>query len=260
MHLVHTMSSIFQRRWLVYVLVVHNMKLRYRGSLIGFLWTLLNPLIFMGIYSLVFTTVFHYNVAHYPVFLLSGLLAWTWFTEAIATSTTSVLGGAGFIKSSIFPSEILPAVTVATAMMNFVFALPLLFIFLAVYHVDMGWALLALPVIMVVHFILALGIASIVATYNVFFRDLQYLVGHILMALFFLTPVMYDLGNVGGRYQAIMRLNPLATLISSYRSIFFYNHFPDWVHLAYLFLIALVLLWVGTRVFENHKEIFAEYI
>jgi ABC-type polysaccharide/polyol phosphate export permease len=260
MHVMHLVSTLFRRRWLVYVLVAHNLKLRYRGSLIGFLWTFLNPLIFMGIYSLVFTTVFRYNIAKYPVFLLSGLLAWTWFSEAIATSTTSVISGGGFIKSSIFPSEILPAVTVATAMMNFVFALPLLFIFLAIFRVDMGWSLLALPVIMVVHFILALGIASIVATYNVFFRDLQYLVNHILLALFFLTPVLYDLGSIGGRYTAVLRLNPLATLISGYRSIFFYNQFPHWVNLGYLFLIALVLLSVGTWVFQNHKEVFAEYI
>ena len=127
MHLVRTTTSIFKRRWLVYVMVAHNLKLRYRGSVIGFLWTLLNPLLFMGIYTLVFSTIFRYNIKDYPVFVLSGLLAWTWFSEAIATGTTAVISGGGFIKSSIFPSEILPAVSVATAMMNFVFALPCFF-------------------------------------------------------------------------------------------------------------------------------------
>jgi ABC-type polysaccharide/polyol phosphate export permease len=258
--MIRLFSTLFRRRSLVYVLVAHNLKVRYRGSLIGFLWTFLNPLIFMAIYTVVFTTVFRFNIEKYPVFLLCGILPWTWFNESIAQSTNSVIGGAGFIKSSIFPSEIIPTVTVATAMMNFVFALPLLFIFLAVFRVDMGWALLALPVVMVVHFTLALGIASVVATYNVFFRDLQYIVNHILMALFFLTPVLYDLGMIGGRYQAILRLNPLGTLISSYRSIFLYNQFPSWVNLGYLFLIAWVLLWVGIWVFDNHKEVFAEYI
>jgi ABC-type polysaccharide/polyol phosphate export permease len=241
-------------------MVAHNLKLRYRGSVIGFLWTLLNPLLFMGIYTLVFSTIFRFDIEKYPVFVLSGLLAWTWFTEAIAQGTSSVLNGAGFIKSTIFPSETLPVVSVATAMMNFVFALPLLFIFLVVFHVDMGWSLLALPIVMAVHFIFALGLVLIVSTYNVFFRDLQQLINHILMALFFLTPVFYELSMVSGRLFTVLRLNPLATLINSYRSIFFYNQFPDWVNLGYLFLIALILLWVGSRVFQNHKEIFAEYI
>lgn len=258
--MIRTISVMFQRRWLLYVMVVHNLKLRYRGSVIGFFWTLLNPLLFMGIYTLVFSLIFRFNIEKYPVFVLSGLLAWTWFSEAISTGTTAVISGGGFIKSSIFPSEILPAVSVATAMMNFVFALPLLFVFLAIFHVDMGWSLLALPIVMVVHFILALGIASIVATYNVFFRDLQYLVNHILMALFFLTPVFWELTIAPGHYIRILKLNPLAVLINSYRRIFFYNQFPDWVNLGYLFLIAVILLWLGSRLFQNRKEVFAEYI
>jgi len=260
MHPPRTISAIFQRRWLLYVMVVHNLKLRYRGSLFGFLWTLLNPLLFMGIYTLVFSTIFRYNIKHYPVFVLSGLLAWTWFSESIATGTTAVISGSGFIKSSIFPSEILPAVSVATAMMNFVFALPLLFLFLGIFQVPMGWSLLALPIIMVVHFVLTLGIVCIVATYNVFYRDLQQLITHILMALFFLTPVFYDISIAPSRYLRFLRLNPLAVLINSYRSIFFYNQFPNWVNLGYLSLIAVALLWLGSRVYENHKEVFAEYI
>lgn len=260
MHLIRMMSSIFQRRWLAYVMVAHNLKLRYRGSVIGFFWTFLNPLIFMGIYSLVFNLMFRFDIEKYPIFVLSGLIAWTWFTESISQGTICILNGAGFIKSSIFPSEILPFVSVATAMMNFVFALPLLFIFLAIFQADMGLSLLALPVVMAVHFILALGLVLILSTYTVFFRDLQYLVNHTLMALFFLTPVFYELYLVPSRYYTVLRWNPLATLIQSYRAIFFYNQFPDWIHLGYLFLIALILLWVGSLVFQNHKEVVAEYI
>ncbi len=260
MHLVRTIKTCLNRRWLIYVLVMHNLKLRYRGSAIGFLWTLLNPLLFMGIYTLVFSKFFRFDIPKYPVFLLSGLIAWTWFTEAVNVGVNSVVGNAGFIKSSIFPSEILPAVSVATAMMNFVFALPLLFLFLAIYHIDMGYVLLSLPLIMAVHFILTLGIVSIVATLNVFFRDIQYLINHILLALFFLTPVFYELRIIPERFHTIMKLNPLSTLINSYRSVLFYNQFPDWQNLGYLLLIALAFLWVGSWVFESQKEVFAEYV
>jgi len=260
MYTTYVMNTLLRQRWLVYMLVTRELKLRYRGSVIGFFWTLLNPLVFMVIYTLVFSVFMRIDIEKYPVFLLSGLIPWAWFTEAIAGGTNSLISGGGFIKSSIFPSEILPAASVASAMMNFVFALPLLFLFLGLFHVDLGWSLLALPIVMAVHFILALGLVLITATYNVFFRDLQFLVNHILLALFFLTPIFYDLSIIPERFHAVLRLNPLATLINSYRSIFFYGSFPDWINLGYLALLALVLFWLGSWVFARHKEVFAEYL
>jgi len=254
------MNTLLRQRWLIYVLVTQELKLRYRGSVIGFFWTLLNPLVFMIIYTLVFSVFLRIDIEKYSVFVLSGLIPWIWFTEAIARGTNSIISGGGFIKSSLFPSEVLPATPVASAMINFVFALPLLFLFLGLFRVDLGWSLLALPVVMAVQFMLALGIVLITATYNVFFRDLQFLVNHILLALFFLTPILYDLSIIPERFHTIMMLNPLTTLIDSYRSIFFYGSFPDWVNLGYLFLLALMLFWLGSWVFARHKEVFAEYL
>ena len=124
----------------------------------------------------------------------------------------------------------------------------------------MGFSLLALPVIMAVHFILTLGIVLVLATYNVFLRDLQFLISHVLTALFFITPVFYDLTIIPEPFFTVLRLNPLKILISGYRAILFYNEFPNWDDFGYLSLIALILLWIGNRVFQNHKEVFAERV
>jgi len=253
-------STLVRRRELLYTFVARDLKLRYRGSVIGFFWTFLNPLMFMGIYTLVFSIFLRFGIANYPVFLLSGLIPWIWFTESIGMGINSVMGGGGFIKTGIFPSEILPAAATTSAMMNFVFALPLVLLFLVLFHVHLGWSLLALPIVMAVQFMLTLGIVLWLATYNVFFRDLQWIVNHALMALFFITPILYDSTVVPSRYQALLRLNPLSVLILSYRNIFFFGQFPHWENLGILAVIALIVFWIGSRAFYEHREVFAEYL
>jgi len=253
-------SALVRHRWLIYELVARDLKSRYRGSVIGFFWTLLNPLAFMGIYTLVFSTFLRFNIENYPIFLLSGLMPWLWFSESISSGNNCVLNGSIFIKSSIFPSEVLPVVSVTSAMMNFVFALPLVLLFLALFHVHLGWSLLALPIVMAVQFVFTLGVVLLLATYNVFFRDLQQLVGHALLALFFLTPIFYDWSIVPDRFRVLLELNPLSTLILSYKYVLYYGDFPHWDNFGIVAVIALVLFSIGSWSFESHKEVFAEYL
>jgi len=253
-------TTLVRHRWLIYELVARDLKSRYRGSVIGFFWTLLNPLVFMGIYTLVFSIFLRYKIEHYPVFVLSGLMPWLWFSESISSGNNCVLSGSGFIKSSIFPSQVLPVVSVTSAMMNFVFALPLVLLFLALFHVHLGWSLLALPIVMAVQFVFTLGLVLLLATYNVFFRDLQLLVGHALLALFFMTPVFYEWSVVPARLRVLLELNPLSTLILSYKYVLYYGEFPHWDNLGILAVVTLILFWIGSLAFENHKEVFAEYL
>lgn len=252
--------AIFRHRWLLYTFVARDLKLRYRGSVVGFFWTFLNPLVFMGIYTLVFSTFLRFDIKHYPAFLIAGLIPWIWFTESIQVGIQSVMNGGGFIKSGIFPSEILPAVSVASAMMNFVFALPLVLLLMVLNHIQLGWSLLALPIVVAAQFVLALGLVLLLSTYNVFFRDLQWIVNHALMALFFLTPIFYSWSVVPARFQTVLQFNPLSVLILSYRYIFFFDKFPHWDNLGVLAVIALVLFWIGSEAFYSHKEVFAEYL
>ncbi|MEM3486557.1 MAG: ABC transporter permease [Candidatus Methanomethyliaceae archaeon] len=252
--------TIARRRALVAELVRRELKLRYRGTWLGFLWTLFNPLIFMAVYTLVFSHFLRIGIPKFPAFLLTGLLAWNWFSESVMMGTSCLVDHAAFLRNAIFPAQILPVVSVGAGMMNYIFALPVLFALLLVYQTPLGWALLAFPLVMAVQFILSLGIVYFTATFNVFLRDLRYIVQHGLLVAFFLTPVMYDLSFVPARFQWLLKINPMTIIIDSYRRILFYGNWPHWRNLALVLGLALVLFAVSSAVFEHNKEIFPEYL
>jgi len=261
MHLARVLHTVVRQRWLIVELVKRDLKLRYRGTWLGFLWTMLNPLVMMLIYTLVFSTIMRSGILKFPVFLMCGLLPWMmWFTESITSGTNCLVDSSGFLKNAVFPSEILPIVSVGVGMMNYVFSLPILFALLAVFRVEVGWPLLILPVIMAVQFLFTVGIVFLTATYNVFFRDLRYIVQHIIMALFFLTPIIYDFSIIPERLRWIFKLNPLSTIIDSYRNALFYNAWPNWRNLGIVLVLGVVLVLLGVWAFENNKETFAEYL
>jgi len=249
-------------RWpLVVELVRRELRLRYRGTWLGFFWTLLNPLVMTVIYTLVFSAFLRIGIPKFPAFLFCGLLPWMmWFTEAITLGTNCLVDHAGFLKNAVFPSEILPAVAVGTGMMNYVFSLPVLLILLLVFRVPPRVTVLALPLVMTVQFLFTLGLVYLTATYNVFFRDLRYIVQHVLMATFFLTPIMYDFSVVPQQFQWLLKLNPMTTVIDSYRNIFFYGVWPNWKNLGYVLALSVMLFIAGASVFEANREIFAEYL
>jgi lipopolysaccharide transport system permease protein len=241
-------------------LVKREVKLRYRGTWLGFLWTMLNPLIMTAVYTLVFQFILRVGIPNYSAFLFCALLPYNWFNEAINTGMDSILGHTGYVRDSIFPTQILPVTSIATGMMNYIFALPILIVILIAFKVTIGWYILALPLIMAVQFLFTLGIVFFLATYNVFFRDLRYIVQNVLMALFFITPVMYDIKTVPERFQFIFSYNPMTQMIYCYRDIFLYGIWPNWERLGWVFILSIALIILGAWVFESHRESFAEYL
>jgi lipopolysaccharide transport system permease protein len=221
---------------------------------------MLNPLIMTAVYTVVFSHFFRLDIPKYPVFLFCALLPWNWFTESIGTGTNSIVDRSSFLRDSIFPAEVLPVTAIASTMMNYVFSLPVLVAILLLFQVSLGWNLIVLPLIMAVQFVFALGLVLFLGTFNVFFRDLRYIVGHILMAGFFLTPIMFDYSVVPAGFQWIFKLNPMAHVINDYRSIFLYSSWPDWRDLGLVFVLAVVLVTLGFMVFQGRKESFAEYL
>jgi lipopolysaccharide transport system permease protein len=245
---------------LIVELIKREIKLRYRGTWLGFLWSLLNPLIMTVVYTLVFVFFFRVSVPDYSVFLFCALLPWNWFNEAVNSGTDCFVARSMFVRDAIFPSEILPIVSIGASMMNYVFSLPVLIIGLFVFKVSIGWTLIALPLIMAVQFLFSLGIVFILGTFNVFFRDLRYIVQNLLMALFFLTPIMYEVSNIPARFQFFLKLNPMEHIINDYRNIFYYHTWLDWRDTLIVFVISLVLIVLGTWAYETHRESFAEYL
>ncbi|MEM1785192.1 MAG: ABC transporter permease [Candidatus Bathyarchaeia archaeon] len=255
-----TLVVTVRRGALIVELVRRELKLRYRGTWLGFLWTLLNPLVFTVVYTLVFSHFLRIGIPKFPAFLLTGLLPWNWFSESIMTGTSCLVDHAAFLKNAVFPAQVLPVVSVGAGMMNYVFALPVLIVLLVMYGVPLGWSMLALPLVMAVQFLLILSVVYFTSTFNVFLRDLRYIIQHGLLVGFFLTPVMYDLSFVPTRFQWLLKINPMTILIDSYRRLLFYGTWPHWRNLGFVLALALVLLVLGTMIFERRRETFAEYL
>ncbi len=253
------LQVLYRYRWLLYELVVRDLVLRYRGSVLGFVWTILNPLLFMVIYTLVFSVYLRIGIAHYAVFLIAGLVPWQWFASSVQAGTSSIVDGRMFVGKTVFAPIILVLVPVLSNLVNLLFSLPILVAIVLIFRVPLGWSILALPLLLAIQFLLTSGIAMFLATLNVFFRDLQQLIAVVLLLLFYLTPIIYSLSSVPKGFRPYVLGNPLAALIVSYQDIFYENSFPSWKHLLYALLASAALFYAGRAVFERYKDSFADY-
>lgn len=252
--------DLYKYRALISALVVRGLRARYRGSVLGFFWTFLNPLLLMLVYLLVFSTVMKIGIKNYSVFLFAGLLPWTWFATALTDGVGSIVSGSNLITKVLFPPQVLPTVSVLINMMNYIFTLPLLLLFLFISKMPLGFPFLAIIPVILIQLVLTMGATLIVAAVNVYFRDLQQIVANFLMLGFFVTPILYPLSQVPEKVRFIFYLNPMTVLFRSYQWIFYYNVFPDWLHLLYLLAGSFVVLFIGVYVFERLKEAFPEFI
>ncbi len=250
--------SLYKNRELIGVLVAKQLKLRYRGSALGFLWTVLNPLLLMLVYTLIVSVYFRVGIEHYPAFLFAGLLPWLWFSSSLQQGVTSILDGAGLVTRSQFPAEVLPVVTLTSNAVNFLLTLPLLFLFLLAFRIKLGAALVALPVLIALEYLLSLGLVLILSALNVYFRDLQHIVLHLLNVLQFLTPVFYPPSLIPEFLRPWVFVNPLAVLISAYQDVFYFSRLPHWPPLLGVLAFSCVVLWLATAMFTRYKQTFAE--
>ena len=250
--------SVILHRELIGILVAKNLKLRYRGSLLGFCWTLLNPLFLMLVYTLVFSVYFRLDIEHYPAFLFAGLLPWIWFSSSLQQGVTCILEGAGLVTRSRFPAEVLPIVVLTSNTVNFVLTLPLLVGFLLAFHIKLGSALLLLPLLIALQYLLTLGPVLILAAANVHFRDLQHIIVHLLTVAQFLTPIFYPASFIPASLRPWAFLNPLAVLISAFQDVLYGNRIPPWPPLVALFVLGVVMLAASTMIFARYQQTFAE--
>ncbi len=255
----HT-RELIRYRSLVGSLVVRELKARYRGSFLGFLWTFLNPLLLLAVYALVFHFYLRIRVENYTGFMFVGLLPWIWFSSSLMEGTTAITTGGSLVTKVLFPSQILPAVKVLANLSNYLLSLPILFLFLGIMGIYPGWPLLWLPLILALHLLFTIGLVLILSTANVFFRDVQHILSNFLTLWFFLTPILYPLSRVPPDFHKWVLVNPMAQIISAYHDLFFYRRHPDWGLLAVFFALSLFLLGMGTFCFERYKESFAEKI
>ena len=253
-------SELIRFRNLVGHLVAKELKVRYRGSVLGFFWTFLNPLMLLSVYALVFSVYMRIDMPGYAAFMFTGLLPWIWVHQSLIYGTNSITESESLVTKVTFPLQVMPTVKVAAALINYLLGLPVLFFFLIIKGVYPSWSLLFLPLVLLAAWIFVWGLALLLATANVFFRDVQYIMANLLTLWFFVTPILYPLEKVPAAYRFLIRLNPLTLLMSAFQDIFFHRRPPDWSSLGLLFLMGLVVAWVGMAVFDRYKESFAEMV
>ena len=243
---------------LLLTLVARDVKLRYRRSVLGVAWCLVNPLLQLLVFQFVFATLLPLRVPDYTVFLFVGILVWVWFQSSLMSATTVITDNGLLIKQPGFPESVLPIVTVVSNLVNFVLALPVLFVFLLLGGHTPSPAMLALPCIIAVQLVFTLSLAYLLASTHVRFRDTQYLLGVILMLGFYLAPVFYDSHSIPRNYQTLYGLNPMVHLLNAYRSVLIQGRSPDWVPLAAITGMSIVILICTFAMFNRASHHFIE--
>ena len=252
--------ELYRYRVLIATLVVRELRARYRGSLLGFLWSFLNPLLLMAVYLLVFSVYLRVPLEGYAVFLFSGLLPWLWFSSSLGHAVGVIVGSGALVKRVFFPAEILPLVSVLSNLANFLLSLPLLIVFLLAFGIRLTPALAFLPLLLLLQLVLTAGLALPLAALNVHLRDVEQILGNFLILWFFLSPILYPVSTVPEWLKPLYFLNPLAGLIQGYQNVFFFGAPPSWAHLGVVAVFALAALVGGYWVFDRLRDSLAEEV
>lgn len=251
--------QLYLYREMIFSLVRRDLKGRYKGSVLGFFWTFLNPLLQLGVYTLVFSVIMRNGIKDYYLFLFVALVPWLFFSTSITGGSTCIWDQQDMVKKIYFPREVLPISYVTSQFINMFLSLLVVFAVLIVSNKGINFiALLYLPIIMIVEYILALSAAMIVSALTVYLRDIQYLLGTIMMAWQFLSPVMYSVDQVPDKVLPILMVNPMTPVIVAYRDILYYQQVPQVQTLLHATLMGVVLLLIGTFAFSKLQRRFAE--
>lgn len=250
--------QIYLYREMLKNLIVRDLRTRYRESVLGFLWTLINPLLMMIIYSIVFKTIMRMDIENYSIFLFAGLLPWQYHQTVVASNTTIVVNNSGLIKKVYFPVEILPISSTVAGAINYLFSLIVLFLAMIVVGFHFSYNIFFLPILLIIQMLFIFGLSLILSSLNVFFRDLEHIVGILMMAWFYLTPVFYPLSMVPEKYQSVFSLNPMTSIEQAYRQIFYYGQPPAMESLLVFLLYSILFLLIGLFLFNKLKRNFAE--
>ncbi|WP_042165741.1 ABC transporter permease [Paenibacillus gorillae] len=251
-------KELFNFRQMLVSIVRRDLRSRYKGSFLGFLWTFINPLLQLLVYSIVFPYLLRIEQENYAMFLFVALLPWIFFTTSVQGATTSIVGGANLVKKVYFPRLILPISVVGTNLMNYIYGLVITFAALLLTGVHLTFNVLWLPVVLLIEFIFILGLSVILSALYVKFRDLEHIVGVVTFVWFYLTPIVFPITIFPERIASIISLNPMVPIINSFRNVLLNGVQPDWSALLYSLLIGIVLLIVGIFIFRKSEKTFAE--
>jgi lipopolysaccharide transport system permease protein len=265
------LKELYRYRVLIQNLVQRELKARYRGTVLGFLWSFFNPLLLMIVYTAVFGLIisprdpaFESKPLVYALYLFCGILPWQWFAAATLESANVLMINGNLIKKILFPAEVLPVVTVTSNMINFFFGLPIVLAFIPILGKRLTPYVLLLPVVIFVQYVFTLALNLMISSLTVHFRDIKDILANLLTFWFFATPIIYPMtfGSIqkSATLRLMLNLNPMTHIIQGYQYCLFYGGLFHWKRLGLTFLVSLVFLAVGYMIFDRLRDSFPEEV
>lgn len=254
-----TIKELYSYREMIFSLVKRDLRGRYKGSVLGFLWTFLNPLLQLAVYTVVFSVIMRSDIEKFYLFLFVALVPWLFFGTCLSGGASCIWAQQDMVKKIYFPREVLPLSYAISQFINMLLSFLVIFVVLVFSGIGINFrAILYLPLIMIIEFILGLGITFIVSAVTVYLRDLEYVMGIVQMVWMYMTPVLYSIEMVPEELQGIFALNPMTSIIVAYRDILYYKEIPDVSTLLQAGILGILVLAIGILTFGKLKRNFAE--
>lgn len=253
-------KSLYEYRELLKTSISKDIRGKYKNSVLGIIWSFLNPLLQIAVYAIVFPLIMRSNLPNYTVFLCCGLIPWNFFSAAISRTSFTMIENGNIIKKVYFPRQILPLSVVTSEAVNFIISTIIILAFVLGYGMGISKFIIFYPLVLLVQYLLLIGISFVVSSVTVYFRDLQHFIGILLQLLFYATPIVYASNTIPENFQWILKFNPMTYVINGYRDIFYYQKTPDLVSLAIVLGVSVVICLVGYFIFNKLQRRFAEEI
>lgn len=251
--------EIYEYRDMIFNLVRRELRGRYQKSVLGMLWTFLNPLCQIIVYTFVFTVIFENNMEKYYIYLTVGMIPWTFFSEALGQGAGSIVSNADMTKKIYFPREVLTIASVTAKLVNMLLSFVIVFLVLFISGVGVNpYVLLWLIPVIFAEYLVALGFTLFFASITVYLRDMEYIVGVLLMAWIWATPIMYTLDGISQPVKALLYLNPMTSIIAAFHDILYYKVAPSVSSIGVVLLVGIALVLLGEFVFARLEGNFAE--
>lgn len=265
------LKELYKYRALIQNLVSRELKARYRGTILGFLWSFLNPLLLMIIYTIVFGFIIRPRIPEfegspwlYSLFLFCGVLPWVWFSSSSLESSNVLMIHGNLIKKILFPAEVLPIVVVCSNFIHFLFGLPILFIFVLIFGKTYTLFLLFLPLVVLTQFVFSLGFCFLVSSLTVHFRDIKDILANLITFWFFASPIIYPMtfGTIqeSSLFRTFLNLNPMTHIMVGYQNCVFFGTMIRWKKLGITFVLSIVLFFIGYYIFDRLRDSFPEEV
>lgn len=254
-------KELYAYRELLKTNVKKEIRGKYKGSMLGVLWSFINPLLQVAVYAIVFPYLMRGTSDHYLVYLITGIIPWTYFITSINQGMQTIRGNAGIIKKVYFPREILPISVVYSGLINFLISCVIILVFCIGDGVGISYHLIYLPLIAFIQSIFTLGLVLALSAINVYIKDIEYIFQFILNMLFYGTPIVYELSlfqNAGPFLVGLIELNPLTQIIMAYRDIFLYHQAPNATTMLIVTIVSFITLILGYAIFNHLEKGFAE--